>query len=149
MVQPLDGTISQLHKSWEFKIRCLQTIFIPQDHTAANLAEALEATLESWDLKPVLQVAITTDNGANILKAVKTNLKWEQISCFVHNLNLAITGTIKDAQRLTRALGVCRKVVSSFSTSRKRRRDLKKNQIEKGIPQHTLITVSYYYAQFM
>ena len=44
----------------------------------------------------------------------------------------------KDDQ-LTWALGVCRKVVSTFSTRWKKRRELKKVQVEKDLPQHNLI----------
>ena len=66
MVPYLSYTIHFIDNDWELKSRCLQTVFIPQDHTADHLAEALETTLalESWNLKQQQQVAITTDNGA-------------------------------------------------------------------------------------
>ena len=83
----------------------LQTVFMPEDHTADHLAQALESTLETWDLKKEQMVVITTDNVADI---VKTNLGWGHMSCFGHSLNLAVTNAIKDDARLSRALGVCR-----------------------------------------
>ena len=104
---------------------------MPEDHTADHLAQALESTLETWDLKKE-QMVITTDNGANI-KAVKTNLQWGHMSCFGHSLNLAVTNAIKDDARLSRALGVCRKIVSSFSSSWKKKRDLKASQIASAL----------------
>ena len=64
------------------------------------------------------------------------------MSCFGHSLNLAVTNAIKDDARLSRALGVCRKIVSSFSSSWKKKRDLKATQIEKDLPQHSLVAVS-------
>lgn len=34
------------------------------------ISQGLEDTLQSWDLREDQQVCITTDNGANIVKAV-------------------------------------------------------------------------------
>ena len=86
-------------------------------------------------------VYMTTDNGANIIKASE-ELKCERLPCFGHCLNLAVTNTLKGDTRVCRALGVARKIVSSFSMSWKKRRDLTKLQLEKGLPQHNLIAVS-------
>ena len=43
-------TVHFVDQEWNLQSRCLQTQFIPQDHTGANLAEAMEAVLSSWDL---------------------------------------------------------------------------------------------------
>ena len=64
------------------------------------------------------------------------------MSCFGHSLNLAVTNAIKDDARLYVALGVCRKIVSSFSSSWKKKRDLKATKIEKDLLQHSLVPVS-------
>ena len=45
-------------------------------------------------------------------------------------------------QAVERAVGVCKKVVSAFSNSWKRKRDLAKAQAALGLPQHQLITES-------
>ena len=37
--------------NWEMKSRCLQTMFMPQDHTGENLADAMRSTLETWGLE--------------------------------------------------------------------------------------------------
>ena len=42
--------------------------------------------------------------------------------------------------QVERAVGVCKKVVSAFSNSWKRRRELAKAQAELGLPAHQLIT---------
>ena len=76
MVPYLGFTIHFIDNAWNLKSRVLQTVFMPEDHTADHLAQALESTLETWDLKKEQMVVITTDNGANIVKAVKTNLGW-------------------------------------------------------------------------
>ena len=90
-------------------------------------------SLETWDLQQQKQVAITTDNGSNIIRATK-NLQRQQLSCFEHNLNIAVTNAVKDDNRLTRALGLCRKIVSTFSYNWKKKRDLKKSSDGKGPP---------------
>ena len=117
------------------KPRCLETFYLPADHTASNIADALKDIQQIWKL---LQMSITTDNGTNMISATNI-LEWQRLSCFGHNLNLAVTNSLKNDNRVTRALGVARSVVSAFSTSWKRRRDLSKVQIEKKLPQHTLI----------
>ena len=134
-------TIHYINQDWELKSIALATHFLPEDHTGQVISEALEATLEEWGLSPDKQVCLTTDSGSNIIAAANI-LNWTRLSCFGHNLHLAITKAIQDDTRCTRALAVARKIVSSFSTSWKRRRELTKAQINLDLPQHSLITVS-------
>ena len=81
---------------------------------------------------------MTTDNGSNVISATNI-LKWQRLPCFGHCLNLAVTNSLKRDGRVARALGVARKIVSSFSMSWKKRRELAKIQLEKGLPQHNLV----------
>uniref|UniRef100_A0AAV2K8K1 Transposase n=1 Tax=Knipowitschia caucasica TaxID=637954 RepID=A0AAV2K8K1_KNICA len=71
------------------KSACLQTSYFPQDHTREHIAEALQDVLSSWKLNPEKLVAVTIDNGANVVKAVQLN-KWLRMQCFGHRLHLAI-----------------------------------------------------------
>ena len=105
-----------IDSSWELRSRCLQTQFLPQDHTGENIADALDSTLESWNLAQNKQVRLTTDSGSNIINAMR-QLKWTRLACFGHNLHLAITKSIKDDRRCSRVSGVCHKLVSAFSQS--------------------------------
>ena len=141
MMPYMSYTVHFIDGSWQYKSRVLETFFLPEDHTGDNIANALRGTLESWKLGEDKQVGITTDNGSNIIKATD-NLKWRRLPCFGHCLNLAVTNTIKHNDRVCRALAVARKIVSSFSMSWKKRRDLAKIQLEKSLPQHNLIAVS-------
>ena len=131
-------TIHFIDDEWKLQARCLQTQFLPEDHTGANLAEAMSAALESWELSTQNQVCLTTDNGANIVCAANL-LSWPRLSCFGHNLHLAITNSLKEDRRCTRALGVSRKVVSAFSMSWKKRRELTKAQINLKLNQRSLV----------
>lgn len=68
---------------------CLQTSYFPDDHTGQNIAAGLIEALAAWDLCEDGLVAVTTDNGTNIVKAVAFN-HWTRFQCFGHRLHLAI-----------------------------------------------------------
>ena len=112
----LSYTVHYIDSTWTLKSMCLQTHYMP-DHTADSLVDAL-TTLQSWNLQ---QVCITTDNGSNIVKATR-DLQWVPLSCFGHNLHLAITKALDKDNRCSRALSISCKIVSSFHTSWKRKR---------------------------
>ena len=69
----------------------LEVFKSPEDH---NLAEATRSSLEAWELDESKQVCLTTDSGVNIVNAA-SRLNCMKLSCFGHNLHLAITNSIK------------------------------------------------------
>ncbi|KAI2662248.1 E3 SUMO-protein ligase ZBED1 [Labeo rohita] len=81
-------------------------------------SHALRHAFEEWSLDEKKLACITTDNGANIIAAVK-KLNWPWLNCFGHNLHLAVT--------------------NAMASSWLKRRDLAKAQAELQIPQHSLI----------
>ena len=90
------------------------------------------------------QICLITDNGSNIISAARI-LDWLRLPCFGQNLHLAVTKAVQDdsqCSRCSRALGVCRKIVSSFSMNWKRKRELTKAQINIDVKQHSLVAVS-------
>ena len=62
----LSYTIHYVDDDWALQSLCLQTLYLPEDHTASNLAEGLEETLRSWSLDVTRQACITTDSASNI-----------------------------------------------------------------------------------
>ena len=116
-------TIHFIDEKWNMISLALSVHFLPEDHTAAIIGEALKETLAEWQLDSKVQVALTTDSGANVVAAANL-LQWVRISCFGHNLHLAITKALNDDRCCSRALGVARKIVSAFSLSWKRKREL-------------------------
>ena len=109
---------------------------MPEDHNAANIAEVLSETLQQWKLEDSRFVGITTDSGSNIKVACEI-LGWIQLSCFGHNLNLAVSKGLNDSHVL-RALRVCRSMVAAFSRSWKKKRDFEIAQEQKNLPIHRL-----------
>ena len=71
---------------WSF---CLDTIPLYDDHTGQNIAHATTNILDNWKLTKENLVAMTTESGANIAVAFRI-VEILRISCFAHNLDLAI-----------------------------------------------------------
>ncbi|XP_049918940.1 zinc finger BED domain-containing protein 4-like [Epinephelus moara] len=98
--------------------------------------QCLNEGMRAWGIKEKKIACITTDNGANIVAAVR-ELQWPWLSCFGHNLNVADNNSLsKEKRRTDRAFGVCRSINAAFSHSWQRR----KAQEELGLPDHRLIT---------
>ena len=123
---------------WELQSKCLQVLYSPEDHTGENLKEGLLDSLSKWELDPAKLTAFTTDNGSNIVKACQL-AGYTRVHCFGHRLNLAVTNSLKDDNRVTRALGVCHKLTTHFAHSHKKKQAMTVAQIELGLPQHSLI----------
>ena len=68
---------------------CLDIAPLYEDHTGQNIADAILDVLENWALDKDQLVAVTTDNGSNIVVALR-NIAVVRVSCFGHNLDLAI-----------------------------------------------------------
>ncbi|XP_039515830.1 E3 SUMO-protein ligase ZBED1 [Pimephales promelas] len=125
---------------WKLCSACLETTYFPQDHTGELIAQGLKEALECWGLKEANMTCMTTDSGANMVRALELN-SWTRLQCFGHRLHLAIEKSAKDP-RVERITSICKKVVSTFSFSWKKKRELIKAQTELKLPQHKLITES-------
>lgn len=82
-------TVHFINEDFQFKSRCLQTAFFPEDHTSENIATGMREAVAAWGLDERRQVCITTDNAANMVKAAALN-KWTRMQCFGHRLHLAV-----------------------------------------------------------
>ncbi len=82
-------TVHYITSDWSLNSCCIQTSFFPDDHTGENIASGLKHFLQEWNLDEEKQVCLTTDSGANIVKAVTINM-WTRLSCFGHCLHIAI-----------------------------------------------------------
>ncbi|KAK0145490.1 Zinc finger BED domain-containing protein 1 [Merluccius polli] len=131
-------TVHYINADFTMKTKCLQTAFFPVDHTGVNIADGLKDAMAAWDLKEENHVCITIDNASNVKLAAELN-GWIRLQCFGHRLHLAIENAMKDS-RIDRAMGVCKKVVSTFSYSCKKKKELTKAQRELKLPEHSLKT---------
>ncbi|XP_077378781.1 E3 SUMO-protein ligase ZBED1-like isoform X2 [Festucalex cinctus] len=118
----------------------LQTIYTPEDHTGELIAQGLRDALQCWGLKEENMTCMTIDGGTNMVKALELN-SWTCLPCFGYILHLAIEKSAKDPQ-VSRTVSVCKKVVSAFSFSWKKKQDLSQAQTEMKLPQQNLIRES-------
>ncbi|XP_024123384.1 zinc finger BED domain-containing protein 1 [Oryzias melastigma] len=135
----LSFTVHFLTMDFELKTRCLETVYFPDSHTSKNIAQGLLDVITSWKFGEEQQVCITTDNGPNVVRATELN-KWVRLQCFGHRLHLAIESSIKDDARITRVIGLCKKLVGHFCHRWKAKTALKKSQKYHNLPEHTLLT---------
>ena len=129
-------TCHYIDSQWEIQSFCLQSHYLPEDHTGENIKESLSETLLHWNLDESNQVGITTDSGSNVKCACQL-LKWWRLSCFGHNLNLTVDKGLNDSH-VSRVLRLCKSIVASFSRSWKKQRDLAVAQEQKQLPLHKL-----------
>lgn len=74
---------------------CLGCQDLNENHTSENLADALQLMLLEYNKDIDMSIgSITTDYGANIVKAVK-NINVPHIPCFGHSFNTAVTNVFK------------------------------------------------------
>ncbi len=82
-------TIHYIDADFNLNTKCLQTAFIPEDHTGQNIAHGLREAMAAWGLNEEKLTCITTDNAANIKLAAEVN-GWMRLQCFGHRLHLAV-----------------------------------------------------------
>uniref|UniRef100_A0A803JGT7 BED-type domain-containing protein n=1 Tax=Xenopus tropicalis TaxID=8364 RepID=A0A803JGT7_XENTR len=113
----LSLTVHFISDDWVLHSHCLQTSYFPDDHTGELLAAGLQEALDSWGVSEHRLVAITTGNGASIIKAIDLN-NWTKIP--------VLCSQASPNDRIQCAVGVCKKIVAAFSYSWKKRREMAK-----------------------
>ena len=132
----LTFTVHFIDCHWSLCSFCLETLPLFKDHTGENIADAICDVLSNWNLDPRNLIATTTDNGSNFLSTFRT-LDWCRISCFGHNLDLAISKSLQKNQ-IQRVIKSCHALVSLFHRSWKKNRDLLAKQTLMNLPKHKL-----------
>ena len=95
----LGVTCSFIDSKWKLKELTLTIEYIQYPHTAIHIQEALELILNEWNIRNKV-FTITTDNGANVKKAINNmeDIKW--LGCVAHTLHLIIGKGLIPAQIL-------------------------------------------------
>lgn len=120
-------TVHYLSSDWQLKCHCLESHFFPEDHKSENITEMFENMLQEWKISKESLCGITTDNARNMKKAFAEFLcVW--LTCFGHNLNLAISKALK-IQRVESTVRACRHLIQGFSQSWKRKREFSNNRL--------------------
>ena len=130
-------TVHFIDSAWHLQSLCLDTVPLFSDHTGQNIAEAFQDVLANWNISMSRVTASTTDNGSNFVAAFGS-MECEWLSCFGHNLNLAVSKAVQ-IDRVQRCIRKCHSLIEVFSRSWKKNRDLRQKQEALGLPKHKLI----------
>lgn len=117
--------------------KCLQVIYLPESHTGVAICNAIMATLDQWSVCEKV-IAVTTDNGSNMIKAV-SEMHLPRIPCIGHVLNNAVNNAIKGDERIGDLLTLCRKASAVFSHSHNMKQRLVEVQKHLKLPMHSLV----------
>ena len=92
----------------------------------------------NWNLTPDRLVVTTTDNGSNFIAGMDL-MGWTRLSCFGHNLDLAINHALS-VPIIQQAIRRCHALVALFHRSWKKNRDLRQKQSKLKLKQHQLLS---------
>ncbi|CAG8655363.1 10728_t:CDS:2, partial [Ambispora gerdemannii] len=83
--------ITALFMNSDFKIYdiLLELEYLPYPHTAEHIRDKIQLIIEKWSLQEKV-IAIVTDNGSNMIKAISYLNNITRIPCTAHTLQLAI-----------------------------------------------------------
>lgn len=127
-----------IHYIFESKLESatLGVIELGESHTAQYISSELSKVLFEWNINNNAVVAVVTDNGANIVKAMYDTFgKNKHIPCFAHTLNLVCENSITNTKGLNEVLTKVRTIVTWFKRSVHASDQLRKHQSDKNIPE--------------
>ena len=130
-------TIHFINDQFELLHYLLETKEFPDSHTSPNIASELTDILKEWGLSEDDVSAITTDNGRNIIAAIR-ELGWKNLLCFSHTLQLGVVKVLKLPQ-VTRTIARCKRIATHFHHSSKSTYILKEKQKSLGFKDHSII----------
>lgn len=81
-----------IDENWEMQAYVLETSSFSGNHRN-NICLMLKRITDEWGLTVKIQ-AIVTDNGANVVSAVR-KAGWAHYPCFAHTINLTVKDSIK------------------------------------------------------
>lgn len=89
-------TVHYIDNEYSLRSHILETREFAESHTAHNIAEGLKDSLLEWGLSDQSLAGVATDNGANMVAAIR-ELNWTEhhFPCFSHTLqHFKSTGTV-------------------------------------------------------
>jgi hypothetical protein len=92
-------TCFYIDKNFKLNEVTLTVQYIAYPHSALRIRETVNAIIDYWELNGKVH-SITTDNGANVKKAVldMTNVNWQ--GCSSHTLQLVVVKSMKPCKNL-------------------------------------------------
>jgi hypothetical protein len=114
-------TATWINQNFEIMDVLLEIIYFPTPHTAEAIANTIKSIIIKWEIENHV-VSITTDNGANMIAAIRKLAPIKRFSCAAHTLQLAIGKGLKLVEVLTMH---AKQLINFFSTQKQVERLIK------------------------
>ena len=112
---------------------------MPGIHDHTHISEAITGALSEWCIQLDKDVAaFVTDNGSNIRKSLKDDLKKLNLPSAGHTLNISVQ-KVSASSEVHTAVTRTKKVVEHFNKFRLHLEKLEEKQQLLGFPKHKLI----------
>ncbi|XP_044586110.1 zinc finger BED domain-containing protein 4-like [Cotesia glomerata] len=111
------GCTAHYHFEGKLSAAVLGVKELQERHTAENIVKALKSMLEVWKIDIKKVIAVVTDNGSNMVKAVNDLFgSAKSVICFAHSLNLVMQELIDKSQEITEIVNKIKKIVTFFKS---------------------------------
>ncbi|KAL0879302.1 hypothetical protein ABMA27_003081 [Loxostege sticticalis] len=120
-----------LTEDFVFKTVLLGCCHFSGSHTSQNIASEINAIVDQWGLQGKVNFMVS-DNGANVVKAVKDILGLKHFGCFAHTLNLIVDDALKYCKE---KIDKVRRIVTHYKKSTTSAERLAKYQLNQNTPQ--------------
>lgn len=107
-------TATWINQDFEIIDVLLEISYFPAPHTAEAIAKAIKNIIQKWEIEGRV-LSVTTDNGANVVAAIRELDPIVRLSCAAHTLQLAIGRGLKLVETLTARV---RQLINFFSTQK-------------------------------
>ncbi|XP_046472540.1 E3 SUMO-protein ligase ZBED1-like [Neodiprion pinetum] len=108
---------------------------LAKSHTAEYLSTTTKNICEKWEIPEVKIVAVTTDNGANIVKTIELAFgRAKHIRCTAHTLNLVVQNSVM-VIKIKLFIDKVRKIVQWFHQSGVGADQLTNSQKAENVPE--------------
>lgn len=132
-------TATWINQNFEIMDILLEISYFPAPHTANAIADTIKKAIKKWEIENNI-VSIVTDNGANMVAAIRELTLIKRLPCAAHTLQLAIGKGLKIVNTLTVRV---KQLINFFSTQKQIERLIK---VQKDIgyeePLHLIQDVS-------
>lgn len=126
-------TASFITDDWSCKTVTLACRELNESHTAVHIAGLLRDVLDEYNIDLKRIGSITTDRAANMIAAVKNELKKPHIPCFAHVLNTFVEKVLEHTF-VIEILHKTREIYNMLSKSSTAKRLLSKCQLDRNLP---------------
>jgi hypothetical protein len=114
-------TATWINQNFEIIDVLLEITYFPAPHTAERIANIIKKVIKKWEIEDRV-ITITTDNGANMVAAIRELAPIERLSCAAHTLQLAIGKGLKHVENLAAR---AKQLINFFSTQKQVERLIK------------------------